>query len=252
MKTRANLVKISDHITLIDDAGCGTCYVVEGERRAAVIDTANGLEDLRGIVAGITRLPLTVIATHAHPDHVGGCKYFDGVLMHPADFDAYNALTRRPDVLARARSEGLCFGAPSPVTEGEVIDLGGRTLEVIACPGHTPGSIALLSREDRILFTGDTVLERMIWLQLDGCLKMSAYLASLRHLSEHRARFDTLLTGHGIGPDSPELIGLLTDAAQAVLNGKTDRAGTFVWHGGEDLCYYYKPGSPLVYKPSSL
>jgi len=39
--------------------------------------------------------------------------------------------------------------------DGDIIDLGGRRLEVICTPGHSPGSMCLLDRQNRILFTGD-------------------------------------------------------------------------------------------------
>jgi hypothetical protein len=90
-------------------------------------------------------------------------------------------------------------------------------------------------------------------MQLDNCTKMSVYLASLKHLNEFPATLsDILLTGHGVGADSPELIDMLIEAAQAIIDGKTDHAGVINWGRGEDKCYYYKPGSPLVYKDSVL
>src|SRR6516164_11683291 len=48
--------------------------------------------------------------------------------------------------------------------DGDKFDLGGRTLEVLATPGHTPDSIALIDRANGLLFTGDTYYPAAIWL----------------------------------------------------------------------------------------
>ena len=85
MKRRAKLYPIAPGVTCIDDAGHSVCYVVCGSERAAVIDTVNGMEDLHAIVREITDLPLVVVNTHGHCDHVWGNTFFDEAYIHPDD-----------------------------------------------------------------------------------------------------------------------------------------------------------------------
>ena len=73
------------------------------------------------------------------------------------------------------------------LTEGDVFDLGGLFLEVYELPGHTPGGIVLLDRKDRILFSGDSILEQT-WMQLPECLPMEQFLASLDKNTENAGR----------------------------------------------------------------
>ena len=70
MARRANIVRINEDIILIDDAGDSTCYLVMGKERALLIDTANGQENLMEIVGELTTLPVTVVNTHGHIDHI--------------------------------------------------------------------------------------------------------------------------------------------------------------------------------------
>ena len=120
MKRRAVLHSLTPEITCIDDAGESVCYVVRGKERAAVIDTVNGHEDLKAIVREITDLPLIVLNTHGHCDHIWGNAYFDEAYLHPADMDLYKAhFANHPLHLPSCPVR--------PIEAGETVDLGGRT-----------------------------------------------------------------------------------------------------------------------------
>ena len=64
--------KICDGVFLLDEFGGTNCYLVVGSERALLIDCGTGFADLKGTVESIIDLPLTVIATHGHCDHIGG------------------------------------------------------------------------------------------------------------------------------------------------------------------------------------
>ena len=83
---RAIIHQLLPHLYLIDDAGESTCYLIEGKTHAMLIDTVNGQENLRAIVEKLTTLPVIVVNTHGHGDHILGNVYFDEAWMHPADF----------------------------------------------------------------------------------------------------------------------------------------------------------------------
>ncbi len=83
--TRANIQKIRPNVYLIDDAGESTCYLICGSQRALLVDTVNGQENLHEIVRTLTDLPITVVNTHGHCDHIYGNVYFKEAWLHPAD-----------------------------------------------------------------------------------------------------------------------------------------------------------------------
>jgi glyoxylase-like metal-dependent hydrolase (beta-lactamase superfamily II) len=118
-------------------------YLVEGNNRAVLIDAGTSIADLDKIVASITKKPVTLVATHAHPDHTGSAiNYFPELFISPADADS--------SFLAGYK------GKVQHLKDGEVIDLGGRTLEVVFTPGHTPGSATFLDRNAGYGFSGDS------------------------------------------------------------------------------------------------
>jgi glyoxylase-like metal-dependent hydrolase (beta-lactamase superfamily II) len=62
-------------------------YLVTGEDRAILVDTGMGVANIRDEVGRLTGLPVTVINSHAHWDHIGGNALFDDILIHPAEAD---------------------------------------------------------------------------------------------------------------------------------------------------------------------
>lgn len=62
--TRARLIPINDRVTLIDDAGESTCYLICGDERAMLVDSVNGRENLLAVVRTVTQLPVFVVNAH--------------------------------------------------------------------------------------------------------------------------------------------------------------------------------------------
>jgi hydroxyacylglutathione hydrolase len=140
----------------------GNVFLVDSKRPCLVdagwsSDIGYAAKTLEGVLGG--RELAHIILTHRHIDHVGGAlsfqKRFGGdILVHELDADA---LREGDPVSTGARLFG---GEISPMEvmtlkEGDDIDLGGTSLEVLHTPGHTVGSVCLLS--DGVLFSGDTV-----------------------------------------------------------------------------------------------
>lgn len=181
-----------------------------GEELAALIDTGCGIGDLRPVVSAITDLPVLVVNTHTHIDHLGGNPQFDRIAMfdHPRSHEVaqrgIGREQRTTEILAshlftRPMPASLDLGdgslASFPVErwlrDGDRIDLGGRELEVIHTPGEAPDHICLLDRREGILFCGDILLEGPVWTHLEGgslpdlvssYRKLMGSFADIRHL----------------------------------------------------------------------
>lgn len=175
-----------------------------GTHQALLWDTGYGYDDLYTLVRRITDLPLFVVNSHGHVDHVCGNCQFDSVFIHEADMELcrfHNSpLYRTPrsySVLPKGFSAEEHIpqdcGCLRPVREGDVFDLGGKTLEVIHLPGHTPGSIGLLYREERALYVGDAVND-FLWLFLPEATKLSVYRDTLETVKA--LDFDWMILSH--------------------------------------------------------
>ena len=231
--------EVRPDVWLMDENHEATGYVVVGEERACVIDTMNGYNNLHTIVRKITDKPLTVVNTHGHPDHIFGNMYFEEAFLHPADRELARSFTESGEFLAYSRERGGTMPPFRDILPGDVIDLGGKTLEVFALPGHTPGGILLLLREDRILFTGDSV-NHHLWMQLDGCLPLHEYVKELDKIMFLQERADILLHGHARKEDDISLLRCLRDGVQEICDGKTEQDLPYPWFGGEDLQHPFR------------
>jgi glyoxylase-like metal-dependent hydrolase (beta-lactamase superfamily II) len=223
----------------IDDHGTSNVYLAIGTEKALVIDTGSGAADLRGYLESITSLPLIVLNTHWHPDHVGADYQFDEVLitavdagllekMKPpfsAEFLAGMGLPAVPEI---DKYKGpLHAFTTREVKDGDFIDLGGRRIEVIATPGHTPGEIVLLDGASRILFAGDNN-NGLVWLQLPGTQPLTTFLDSLRKLEKRVPEFSMLLPGHG-GPSDGARVAEQIRCVETILDGS---ATSEFYHAG--------------------
>ena len=170
-------VKVTDRIYMVI-ARYGThanvMQFVIGDNRAAIIDTAMGATgNLRTFLEQYTDLPIDCFLTHMHPDHAGASSLFDKRYLNPADDihcwwaltkevrlrDLKDACEMEPDLaetMDREMVDNSCF-TYTPMNPGDVFDLGGITLEVMAAEGHTIGSVVLYCREENALFGGDAV-----------------------------------------------------------------------------------------------
>ena len=243
MERRAKLYPIAPGVTCIDDAGESVCYVVCGAERAAVIDTVNGMENLYDIVREVTDLPLVVINTHGHCDHVWGNAYFEEAYIHPNDIPIHDEFfAQRPD---------LTPCPLKPLREGEVVDLGGKSLEVLLVAGHTPGSIALLDRQAGFLYSGDAI-NSQAWLQLDHSTKLSVYLDSLHALDPYRPFFTELHDGHNVKGVPASYIDEMKAAVTEIIEKNGEGDEDYEWFGGVAKRHWMRESTWVLYTPDKL
>lgn len=211
-------------------------YLVEGTERAVLIDTGNGIGDLRAVAEALTDLPVSVILTHEHYDHIAGAWRFEEV----GAFNDAASLARlaqgRPneDLLPYVTDEYLWKPLPDgwdPSTwtipplvptelfeDGDLIDLGGRALEVIYTPGHSPGSMCLLDGAHRLLFTGDHFYPGPLYAYPED-VDLEDYIRSNRRLVERLGEFDRVLSGHNVPWIDSQVIPRVSEAFDLVLSG---------------------------------
>jgi glyoxylase-like metal-dependent hydrolase (beta-lactamase superfamily II) len=121
------------------------------------------------------------------------------------------------------------------IHDGEHLDLGGRTLQVIATPGHTPDAISLFDGAHGLLFTGDTYYPATIWLYRPET-DLSAYDASIRRLAALVPQVKVVLGAHNIPLAPPPVLPRLVAAFEQVRAGKVpatpDSPGKVIYHAG--------------------
>lgn len=186
-----------------------TMAFVIGSQKAAIIDTGLGLTDLRKYLEQFTDLPIIVLNTHGHIDHVGANQLFDMSYIHQADEKSMLSANREgrvnsyPNMFLVGNTEMCEFAAKNMVLDkpfkysfikdGDKIDLGGVEIEVVAFPGHSPGSVAFLDRRDGVAFTGDEILFR---IGLSNRTNVATYLKALENFAERSKGIDTIINGH--------------------------------------------------------
>lgn len=122
------------------------CYLVESQGEALIIDPG---EPNPKIVEGVTGMKVKyIVNTHAHPDHIAGDGYLKEELKAPL-------LVPRQDLELFRVLLGDALQPEQLLQEGDRIEVGQLCFEVLHTPGHTPGSIVLLERQQRVIFSGD-------------------------------------------------------------------------------------------------
>ncbi len=230
--------KIFDNVTLISGLGGEQCYLVEGEKKALLIDGLSGVGSLKSFVRELTDLPVQIVNTHGHVDHCGANFEYGECLIHPADirlmYDHSDPLMR----LNFARSGAMFRPLPVeptledvippravktfPVFDGNSLDLGGVTLEVIGVPGHSFGTIVLLDRARRVVYSGDACNANTL-LFLEGSASIEEYRESLLHFKSFQPEFDGMYGGHGPGPVPNTIIDEAIELCEEILKGTDDQ-----------------------------
>jgi len=215
-------------------------WLIVGTRQALLFDTGMGLQNIQAVASSITALPIEVLNSHTHHDHVGDNWRFESVLGMDDPFTKRNAAgVAHAGVADEVAPKSLCgvqpasldtagyrvraFRITSVVHDGSRIDLGGRTLEVLHVPGHAPDAIALLDRANGLIFTGDTFYEGPIYVFSPGA-DFSAYTQSVERLAALAPAPRKLLTAHNVAASDPQLLPALRDAVRAIASGAA--AGT--------------------------
>ena len=198
-----------DEQTWVLSEGFVRFFLIAGEKEALLLDTGMNVGKALEAAKSLTSLPVRLINTHADPDHIGGNKDFSEVMMHAAEKENY----------VQHGSGGGCTKI-IPVSDGEVIDLGERPLQIVWIPGHTPGSIGLLDIKRRYFFSGDTVQQGSEIFMFGPQRNLAKFAESLEKLEKMSDKFDLIFACHGQLPVKPSVIPELIAGAKKVMAGE--------------------------------
>lgn len=235
-------------------------YLVLGEDIAALVDTGNGIGDIKALAEELTDLPLTVVNTHSHFDHTGGNWAFDEVALYDHPF-ARELMKGRPhEEIGNFLDEGMVwkplpsgvnpatwYTKPYKVTrwlkEGDRIDLGGKELEAIHTPGHTPDSISLLERREHLLFTGDIFYPAPIYIYSKDS-DIDEFISSFQKMV--KADYDWAMPAHNEAMVEKKVVFDVLTAIEAIKAGKAGDFKVGVANGIKVRRYNYPMFSLIV------
>lgn len=220
------VAQIEDHTWRIEEyneSASAYCYLVEGTKTAALIDTGFGTIPLKEVVGSLTSLPIVVLLTHGHADHIGNTGAFDTVYMNRKDVELYK--------LHETKEVRHFFSSPKdklyptkkvdeikPLEEHMIISLGGRDLRVIETPGHSAGSVCFIDEQSQMLFTGDTCCEADVLMVLDYAATIEEFKNSMDKLLKET--FKATWAGHHHVPVDREVLEEFKEAAVMLINGE--------------------------------
>jgi glyoxylase-like metal-dependent hydrolase (beta-lactamase superfamily II) len=235
-------------------------WLVEGTDRAVILDTGMGFEPIRPVAEALASAPVSVVNTHYHFDHVGGNHEFDHIAIHEIgaplieqdvprevldeylDYadrqleatEKFRAVDREYLWLLTAESDPRPFPsdfdrtqwrirpshANETLSDGQKIELGGRSLTVIHAPGHSPDGICLLEEREGLFFGGDSLNAGPIYAHFPDS-DLDTLASSTRRLADLSDQVRVAMFHHyGRPVAEPGLFSEVADGVEGVRVGE--------------------------------
>ncbi len=246
-------------VHLISEPGHVNSFLIQGRTSAILFDTGLGVANIRKVAEELSDHSLLVVNSHYHFDHTGGNRLFDDIAIHrigapllqqpspPELAEGYMAYTQRmlqawgpykeaddiyfhlltAERMIRPLPEGFDPASyqivPTVPTrlleEGDVLDLGGRRLQVMHTPGHSPDCICLFDEENGLLFGGDTINTGPIYAQLEDS-DVDDFARSTARLAEMADAVQRVFVCHFLRVENhPALLREIADGFQRLRAG---------------------------------
>lgn len=221
---------IGDGVYRICDFGVTECYLVIGKEKALLIDVGTGMGDLLGAVRKITDLPLMVVVTHSHTDHLGGKGQFPEIYVHKDDITCFTWLgtsvaVRRAFIKFNGVADktikmkdirkGEVKTTLKPIDNAGFFDLGERDVKYKHLTGHTRGSIILFDDKTHIIFSGDNVCP-CVWMFLAHSSSIEEWINSAKEILSYADDYK-IYWGHEGGLLPKEIIGKVIAVGEEIL-----------------------------------
>lgn len=213
-------------------------FLIVGNDKALLFDTGTGMSDIRSVVTGLTDKPVIVMNSANQYDHIGGNYQFDNIIGVANAFaqsrakglphsevskyvtEAWFRPEMKPSDTVRENYAIKPYKFSSFVTDKQIIDLGGRTLEVLLVPGQSPDAAALLDRANRQLFIGEAFYLAPLYGHLKGS-NMTDYQKTANRLAALAPEVSDLMTSHNIPIVSADYLIEMKKAFDAIESGQT-------------------------------
>lgn len=222
-------------------------FLLLGDKRAILIDTGLGIDNINRIILQLTSLPITVITTHVHWDHIGNHGQFDDIYVHKDEVDWLINGIPELSIDQIRRDVGRNITLPTPIAfdpstyqpfqgqpsgaleDGDVLDIGNRKLTVLHTPGHSPGHIALLDYKYGYLFTGDLLYDQAPIYAFFPTTSPEDLVQSLERIANLSSLTKIFGSHHTLGVDPSILLEVKT-AVKMLRKNNLVRFGTGIHH----------------------
>lgn len=228
----AQIIQIDSHTWRFED-GFVRFFLLEGEELALMIDSGINSPDALSLARTLTDRPIKLVNTHGDRDHISGTGAFASIGMHPLDHVNCGVESAFPDT------------ALEEINDGDVINLGGRSLKAVFIPGHTAGSLAFIDVENRVLYSGDSVQKGHIYM-FGKHRSPEEFEASLDKLIAMKDEYDLIYPSHDEPCLSADHACKVRDVWKQVCNEEipyeiTELFGIRVRSYTTDVCGFYMP-----------
>lgn len=184
----------------IDPYAVGDIWIVRGRDRDLAIDTGSGMVTPAPLVEAIAAKPVTAVALNDFYDHAGGWHSFSERACHPHDAPTLAQFNAETAAVSDYLNDSTLWSLPSDgyqledysltpakptrlVDDGDVFELGNRSLEIMHVPGRSNGGLAIWEEATGSLFTSDMLYDGnhgLAWPPADS----EAYCASIRRFRQ--------------------------------------------------------------------
>lgn len=200
----AEIIKKYEDTYIFEDGGV-RFFLLIGENKAMMIDSGMNTPNALDLAKEITDKDIILVNTHCDMDHISGNASFNRVYMGIHEIKHYLEANINNEII--------------PLYNGDLINLGNREIEIFDLPGHTSGSIALLDKKHKILFSGDSIQRNGRIYMFGKERNMFIYHMSLKRLLNYDNRFEEIWPCHSELPIEKEMIHyLIEDSHNALLN----------------------------------
>ena len=185
--------------------GPGTNTYLVGKEEVTVIDPGPAMQEHIDVITAAAPNIKQILVTHTHPDHSPGVR----LLKENLDIPAYGMLTNS------SKNQDQTFNPERILDDGEVFQEEEFTIEVVHTPGHASNHLCFILKEEKLIFTGDHIMNgsTVVIGPPDGNMKQ--YIQSLEKLKDYD--IEKIAPGHGELLENPH------EVADWIINHRLER-----------------------------